>query len=307
VDQISKNNNTIPVPSLVGSFLIKAVDTSGIESENATVISSTIASIANLNVIEAILESPDFPGTMENCGLNGADLVLSGSDTVDDWIDVDEVPLWDIGNDGLSDFGIYYFEGSGSATGSSLDLGAVYTSRLTPNIVASGTDLFGNMDLWTDVDAVTNWDGGDAAAWGVVLQVRTTNDDPTGSPTWSAWQDLIVGDYTARAFQFRLFLYTYESGISPLVSTLGVNVDMPDRVTGDNDIVVDAAGTTITYSPAFKAPPAIAIGAQDMGTGDYYEITGQSASGFTIRFFNSAGTGVSRTCDWVAKGYGQAG
>lgn len=307
VDQISRNSNSIPVPTLVGSYLIKAVDTSGIESETETIISSTIASLANFNVISAIVESPSFSGTKDGCGLSGTNLVITGADTVDDWTNVDDVLLWDVGNAGLEDFGLYYFVGSGSSTGSSLDLGAVYTSRLTPNIVASGTDLFGNMDLWTDVDAVSNWDGGDAAQWGVVLQVRTTNDNPSGSPTWTDWQDLIVGDYTARAFQFRLFLYTYQAGISPLVSTLGVNVDMPDRVLGDNDIVSNAVGTTITYDTAFKAAPAIAIGAQNMATGDYFAITSQSASGFSIRFFNSAGTGISRTFDWVAKGYGVAG
>ena len=38
------------------------------------------------------------------------------------------------------------------------------------------------------------------------LQVRTTNDDPGGSPTWSTWKTFIVGEYTARAYQFQIIL-----------------------------------------------------------------------------------------------------
>jgi len=38
---------------------------------------------------------------------------------------------------------------------------------------------------------------------------------------------------------------------------------------------------------------------------DYWTITAKGPSGFTIRFFNSSDSGISRTFDWVAKGYGE--
>jgi hypothetical protein len=41
-----------------------------------------------------------------------------------------------------------------------------------------------------------------------------------------------------------------------------------------------------------------------MATGDYAQITAKTSAGFTIQFKNSAGTGVARTMDWIAKGYG---
>jgi hypothetical protein len=44
---------------------------------------------------------------------------------------------------------------------------------------------------------------------------------------------------------------------------------------------------------------------QNLQQGDFYEIPTKSASGFTIRFKNSSGTVVSRTFDYVAKGYGE--
>jgi len=39
-------------------------------------------------------------------------------------------------------------------------------------------------------------------------------------------------------------------------------------------------------------------------TGDRWDITNQSASGFHIVFRNSAGAYVAKTCDWIARGYG---
>jgi hypothetical protein len=41
-----------------------------------------------------------------------------------------------------------------------------------------------------------------------------------------------------------------------------------------------------------------------MQTGDYYAITGKNDAGFHIAFMNAAGAAISRTLDYVAKGYG---
>jgi len=40
-----------------------------------------------------------------------------------------------------------------------------------------------------------------------------------------------------------------------------------------------------------------------MATGDYYNITSSSATGFTLRFYNAGGTGISRTAYYLARGY----
>jgi hypothetical protein len=80
---------------------------------------------------------------------------------------------------------------------------------------------------------------------------------------------------------------------------------MPDRVAFDNDIVSGTSAYAVTYSPAFKESPAVAISAQNMATGDYFTLTSKSRTGFTIQFFNSSNTAVSRTFDWVARGFGE--
>jgi hypothetical protein len=80
---------------------------------------------------------------------------------------------------------------------------------------------------------------------------------------------------------------------------------MPDRTDKGNDIVSGAAAHAVTYSPAFKAPPALGLSVQGMQTGDYYDTTLKTATGFTIEFKNSLGATISRTFDYVATGYGK--
>jgi hypothetical protein len=42
-----------------------------------------------------------------------------------------------------------------------------------------------------------------------------------------------------------------------------------------------------------------------LASGDFYAITNKSETGFTIEFFNSSSATVSRTFDYVARGYGE--
>jgi len=69
-------------------------------------------------------------------------------------------------------------------------------------------------------------------------------------------------------------------------------------------VICPNTGLNVTFAPAFKAKPAIAVSGQNMATGDYYVVTNQSATGFTINFYDSTNTGIQRTFDYVAKGYG---
>ena len=41
-----------------------------------------------------------------------------------------------------------------------------------------------------------------------------------------------------------------------------------------------------------------------MATGDYYAITSESRTGFTIHFYNSSGASLDRNFGYVANGYG---
>lgn len=300
ITNISKESTSYTAFSKVGTYLIKAVDVNGIYSENAALAETNIGEIQGLNFIKTIDESADWGGTFDNTFITSAgNLELSGSDEIDDWIAVDDIESWDYGADGVASSGVYYFENTE-------DLGEVYTSVLSADINVQGNLVFDKIDEWGDIDGRQSWDGTNISEYSAKIEVRKTDDDPSASPTWSAWKPFIIGEYTARAFEFRVVLTANISDITPSVSLLNVEIDMPDRISSSDDITVPAAGDTINYSGgAFRVAPAIAISADDMDTGDYYKITNKTASSFDIRFFDSGGSGVERTFSYVAKGYGK--
>lgn len=270
------------VPHLTGSYLAKFVDSSGNSSPNAVIITTNIANLENYNAVQTITETAPFTGvktdTTYNSGLTA--LVLSGS--------TDILPL-----------GTYDFA-------SIIDLGAVYVSQLTAKITGYGFNI--NDYIGARTTNISTWDsiaGNIIDDVNAVLQVSITPDDPSGSPTWTDYSPFFIGQYEARAYRFRLVLTSNLATHNMAVTSATVTVDMPDRTETGRNLTTTTAAYTVTFPNAFWQTPAIGITAHNMATGDYYTITAQSATGFTIRFFNAAGSGLVRTFDYLAKGAGR--
>jgi len=298
VEKVSKPSTTITTPVAVGTYLIKAIDVRGNESAKESLIVSTIASVAGLNAVATIDEAPSFTGAKSNTVYIDGGLRLSGVDAIDDWADVDTVGFFDNGQAGLNFSGKYMFANT-------LDLGAVYTSTLTAGLDIVGLDISDNVDTWQDMDNVESFDSSvNPSQWGVALEVRTTDDAPTISPVWTAWKKFIVGEYTARAFEWRVNLTSLESGITPKITGLSVQVDMPDRVESGENITSGANVKSVSFATPFKTSPAIGVSIEDMATGDYYTITNKTTNGFNIEFLDRSDNTVNRTFDYVATGYG---
>lgn len=297
-DNIRKEQLSLAVPSAIGTYLIRAVDTQGNKSDNATLAVTNVGAILNLNVVKTIDEDATWGGTFENTLVDNGDLKLGGSDTIDDWSSIDAITQWDYGEAGPAQSGIYYFENTE-------DLGEVLDVVLSFDITIGGENIFDLIDQWDAIDARTSWDGADADQYEVVMQVRTTNDDPNGSPTWSSWKRFVIGEYTARAFEFRILLTAEIADVTPVVSNLDVTIDVPDRDERGIAISSGTGGYSVTYGNAFREAPAVNITAGNLDTGDYWLITNETASGFDIEFFNSSDVSVDRTFSYYAKGYGR--
>lgn len=306
VFKVSRPAVSIVVPAITGTYFIKAYDKLDNASINATASVALVNDITGLNVIETITESPAFTGTKYECSVGDDGLVL---DTALDFDSVtgnfdDVVGLFDGGGGTTSTYGTYEFADV-------LDLGNVYTSRITSYVEVGRIDYVNTFDAKEgDFDQALGEFDGDPDSFddtNVELWVSTTQDDPNGTPTWTDYRQFFVGDYSARGFRFKAILTSSDETATPVLKVLTINVDMPDRVAGDNDLVsgTGSGGYSVTFTPSFKVSPSIGIMAQDLAQGDFYEIPTKSASGFTIRFKNSSGTVVSRTFDYVAKGYGE--
>lgn len=305
-DKISRPGNSAVVPAMTGTYFIKAIDKSGIESLTAASSVAVIDAIPNLNLVETVTENPTFAGSKTDVDLYESSLILTSNVLFDDKAGLfdDAEGLFDFAGGGFSLTGTYDFDNS-------VDLGAVYTSRVTAVVALGRIDVVNSFDAALGLfDARSGLFDGDANNFGdvnVELYVSTTEDNPAGTPTWSDYRKFVVGDYKARAFRFRAILTTTNANVTPQLTTLEVTVDMPERTIAGDDIVsgTDAGGKVVTYTRAFKVSPAVSISAQNLVSGDYYEIVSKSAGGFTIRFKDSGGTVVNRTFDYVARGYGE--
>lgn len=299
VSHVPMDATAVAVAAAEGTYLLKAVDIGGRLSANAAAVASSLSGISGYNAVLTATEDPDFTGAAENMIVSGGSLRLGGQDTVDDWTDWDAVDNADIGQAGLATSGSYVFS-------SPADLGSVYTARVTAGITLYGFDFNGTLDSWGDLDLVEVFDQDvDPALWSLTLQVRTTQDDPADAgAAWTGWTPFVAGDYTARGFSFRLAVTTLRNNITPAITALSVQIDMPDRIASAGGLLSGAGGTDVSFALPFRAAPALAVTPHDMAAGDYYSVTAKTESGFHIRFYDDTGAGVARHFDYMAQGYG---
>ena len=91
---------------------------------------------------------------------------------------------------------------------------------------------------------------------------------------------------------------------TPVVSALSVTIDMEDRIQSANDVVSGIGTKTVAFTNAFKTVNyAVGVTGQGMATGDYFLVENKTINGFDVTFKNSSNTVISRTFDFIAKGF----
>mgnify|MGYP002624102014 FL=1 len=302
VDAIAGSSTEKTVPLLEGEYLVKFEDDGGRKSETeASIIvdqpvAQTFYGVATQR--EDQLSTP-FSGTKTNttystdAGYDALILTSSGGS--------------------VNSSGEYAFA-------STLDLEDVYSLDLERRIVSRGIYPDDTIDSRTAlIDTWDDFDGGVVDFVNAELYVRKTDDDPSGTPTYSAWQPLANGVLKARAFQFKAVLTSADPAQNVLVDELGYKAQMQQRTEGSNGFV--ASGTTsggkaITFgSPFFtgtttlggtnSALPTVTITPHNMASNDYFVVNSLSGTGFTVEFFHGSST-IDRNFMWSATGFGKA-
>jgi len=290
-DEIPANARSFTVPAASGSYAIKTRDVLGGLSETALYINATLtdaAAVRDFLTVATTTENPGWAETKTGTSVNGSNQLQLTADT-----------------DGL-------FEESGTYEFGESDLGMVTTLRIVPKIKTTVINTLNTLDTWdrlADVDPISGESTGDEVK--VYLEVAYSRDDVGSGQVYSAWQRVVYGDYTARWVKFRLVLETTVdplselSPYSPAVTDLTVDLDLLRTESRGEDITSGAATYSVAFSPDLFQLESVSVTAQNMQTGDYYQISNKTRTGFDIDFFNSAGTNVSRVFDYVAIGYGQ--
>jgi hypothetical protein len=272
------------VPLMKGTYLGKFQNSSGAFSDNPAYIISTTGPLRDYNVVADMAQQPTFAGVKD--GLVVRTGVMYIAQDPDTRLAVTTTP-------------VYTFD-------KTVDLGKVYTCRCGSYLDGAMYGLLDDVDVWPDWDLRPDVDGDKIDEGGALVMASVTNVNPAtaSEADWAPYTRLVVSDLTFRAVRFKLVEKVPDNTIGIGIITLGVKVDVPDRIESRNNVPVAAGGTAIKFTVPFKDAPAISIIAQGLQSGDKWAITAQSAYGFTIQFQNSAGTGIAKTCDWIARGYG---
>ena len=294
--KVSRPANSVIVPALEGTYFCVAVDKFG---NNSATAAQTIGIIdqapvaANFKTIQTATESPSFAGVKTN--------VIKPSD--EDVLVLETTILFDSGT-GLFDDADGLFDGGPEGVVSTegfynfnniLDLTAKQTARISFAITQTRRQY--------DVVKPTS-----QATTDCELQVATTDDDPlSGSATFTAFSRVVAGDYSARGFKFRLKMTTTDIDDTPVVSALSVTLALEKRTESEGNVSSGTAssGKVITFPNAFGSIDGISIMGQNMNSGEFFQITNKTTTGFTITFKEASGTVVDRTFDYVAQGHGR--
>jgi hypothetical protein len=292
----SGSATTTTFPLQAGIYLAKFEDGSGNQSVNATSIITDAANIIALNFVELLQGEPDWTGDKVNTqyypDLDG--LVLASEDLWDSAELMDSDEPMDFGS-GISLTGTYDL--------GIIDLGSVKTSRINSLVQARGIDLLDFWDAEELMDSTQLVDGDIVSDVSAMIFMRSTVDDPFGTPVWTEWAQSVLSDVAARGFEFELRLASESEYHNVLVTSAIAQVDMPDLIQSGDDITSGTSTYSIVFDQEFQILPAVGVTAQDMETGDYCTITNKSTTGFDIDFFNSSNLPISRTFDYIAKAY----
>ena len=300
VEKISRPATSISVPARAGTYLIKAADKLGNFSSNATAVISNVTSTLNFNAVATQSEHPNFTGTNTNTVIADSSIRLDSSELFDAAqgnFDDETTRFFDSGvaNADFYSEGNYLFSDV-------IDIGASHTARITASLTQTSDnpdDLFDNRAGLFD-SASSNFDGDTPANCNAHIEIATSDDNVT----YTDFRTFVIGEYTGRYFKFRVVLISRDNASTPVVSAVTVTIDMQDRIFSGNDIVSGAGTKSITFTNPFKSVNyAVGITGQGMATGDYFLVENKSISGFDVTFKNSSNTAVSKTFDFIAKGF----
>ena len=274
--KISGSTTTATLPIAPGYFLIKHVDSSGNPCANAASFLNSFVG-PEYNAIAVVSEGPTFAGTKTNCSVVGSNLELTSGQTSMSYVFANRI-----------------------------DLGEVEEIRLTPSLTGLITDSSTVVADYTLISAITRFSGPIVEAT-VTFELRSTDDDPAGSPVWSDWEAFTVGNYRNRAFEFRISVVVTSADYVVVISKLGLLADKKDVYKRGTSTSSASADTTVTFAVPFYGGiggtdvPYVGVNTVGGTSSDIVNIVNITKDGFSYSVYNS-GSRVARDVVWQAVG-----
>jgi len=189
------------LPLKAGTYMMKAVDSSNVFSTANASASTKQASVSSFTTTDTLIESPNFTGTKVNVEVVSNILKLTST------------------GGGVDPSGTYTFSGA-------FDFGAVVSRRITTLIDAMVVNIDDLIDDRLDlIDDWLDFDGTLQANADAVIEMRQTDDDPIGIPTWGPWERVESGEVEAWGVQLRIQLNSDNTGFNIDISELTVKAE----------------------------------------------------------------------------------
>ena len=297
IEAVAGNATEAICPALAGTYLVKFQDDGGrFSTQEATVGLTTVQIIDKITVKEdrEDTDSPKFNGTLSNVVFDNSLGGLKLTNPVNN-------------ASGTYDFA------------DTLDLGGVFSLSITRHFQGVGFYTGDQFDNRTElIDTWTDFDGSIANDANAKLTVRTTQTDPSSSPVYSEFNDIANGTFKGRGFQFRAVLETSDTAQNINLQQLGYIASLSSR-TEQSAVIASGVGIkAVSFSNAFFVGtsalgnqnnflPAVSVNPQNMATGDYFEISNISGTGFSVHFKNSSNASINRNFTFTAVGFGKGG
>ena len=297
IEAVAGNATEVIAPALAGTYLLKFQDDGGRFSTNAASVNLSLVDILDSITVKTDREDTDgtpYNGTKSNVTFDSS---LGGLKLTDPTANAT---------------GTYDFVDT-------LDLGATFSLTLKRFFQGVGFYVGDQFDNRTDnIDTWTDFDGTVANDVNAKIAVRTTTDDPSSSPTYSSFNDFANGTFKGRGFQFRITIDTSDTAQNMNLQQAGYTATMPSRTEQSSAIASGSGAKAVTFTAPFFVGtsalgnlnsflPSVNISPQNMATGDFFELSSISGTGFTVHFKNSSNASIDRNFTYSAVGFGKGG
>lgn len=209
VYKVARPANGVTIPARSGTYTIRAYDKLGI---NSTAYASVVVPAVDLEDFSNTNNQSEhgaFSGSKTNLSVTSSNLRLTSTTGASE-----SSPAT-----GTYDFSNYIDTGSVRRVRARIDASVV---RFNAG-AGLWDDIAGNWDTWSGL--WDSWSDPQFADHNVLFYISTTNDNPASSPTWSDYKLFKAGDFSGRAFRFRVVLVSEAENISPSIDELTAVVE----------------------------------------------------------------------------------
>lgn len=302
------------------TYWIKAFSKQGQWSETALSATITVVAMSGYVAEAATSESGGgFGGTKSGTQVVSGGLQIKPAPAVaDDWTDIADTYTWPPGlpHVGTGTYVTDPIEATDGSTGIVVDEvpqivqgGAKQTPR---TMVADDWRMIVRPEVLNGVayspsePRALNKIFGDEtviAGRGMNIEIDTTPDDPSGTPTWDGWREWIPGcRYRYRAVRFRITLTSVWWDVWRIGTFIIRRYRKNLKDEGDV-LVTGTGGTAVTFVQPFTKIPVVQASIDETTLSTHVRVSDVTRTGCLVRIFNTGGTEQSSgTVRWQAQG-----